>query len=158
VFRAFGNQKTLGTKMKNPACHGGESILVVMLALAIALPMPFSTADSPASVPGGFKYFVGIVGNPSVPDIRWSDEELEQIKSLGVNVVQLSIAWGNRPADEVLNLEDLDAGQREKFTFRIRQAKKHGPAHHRPVRHSEDHQRQSASAGLHYGPGGAEEV
>jgi len=79
-----------------------------------------------AAQPGGFKYFVGIVGNPSVPDIRWSDEELEQIKALGVNCVQLSIAWGNKPAHEVLNLEDLDAGQREKFAFRIKQANKHG--------------------------------
>ena len=37
--------------------------------------------------PAGFKYFIGIVGNPSVPDISWSDEELEQIKALGVNMV-----------------------------------------------------------------------
>lgn len=76
--------------------------------------------------PGGFKYFVGIVGNPSVPDISWSDEELEQIKALGVNMVQLSIAWGGKPANEVLNLEGLDAEQRAKFAFRIKQAKKHG--------------------------------
>ena len=79
-----------------------------------------------AAQPGGFQYFVGIVGNPSVPDIRWSDDELEQIKALGVNVVQLSIAWGHKPADEVVNLEDLDAGQRAKFAFRIQQARKHG--------------------------------
>ena len=78
------------------------------------------------AAPGGFKYFVGIVGNPSVPDISWSDEELEQIKALGVNVVQLSIAWGGKPSNEVLNLEDLDAEQRAKFAFRIQQAKKHG--------------------------------
>jgi len=76
--------------------------------------------------PGGFKYFVGIVGNPTVPDISWSDEQLEQIKALGVNMVQLSIAFGNKPANEVLNLEDLDAEQRAKFAFRIKQAKKHG--------------------------------
>jgi hypothetical protein len=76
---------------------------------------------------GGYQYFVGIVGNPSVPDISWSDEELDKIKDLGVNMVQLSIAWGGKPADEVLNLEDLDdPGQREKFKFRIAQAKKHG--------------------------------
>jgi hypothetical protein len=66
------------------------------------------------------------VGNPSVPDIRWSDEQLEQIKALGVNMVQLSIAFGWKPAGEVLNLEDLDAEQRAKFAFRIQQAKKHG--------------------------------
>jgi hypothetical protein len=78
------------------------------------------------SNPGGFKYFVGIVGNPSVPDTSWSDEELVQIKTLGVNMVQLSIAWGGRPANEVINLEDLDAEQRAKFGFRIKQARTHG--------------------------------
>ena len=41
-------------------------------------------------------------------------------------MVQLSIAWGGKPANEVLNLEDLDAEQRAKFAFRIKQAKKHG--------------------------------
>jgi hypothetical protein len=92
-----------------------------------------SAAGAPAdgnsaalSQPGGFQYFVGIVGNPSAPDISWSDDELEQIKALGVNMVQLSIAWGGKPANEVLNLEDLDAEQRAKFAFRIKQAKKHG--------------------------------
>lgn len=76
---------------------------------------------------GGYEYFVGIVGNPSVPDISWSDEQLDKITDLGVNMVQLSIAWGGKPADEVLNLEDLDdPAQREKFKFRIAQAKKHG--------------------------------
>ena len=79
-----------------------------------------------ANRPGGYQLFVGIVGNPSVPDISWSDEELTRIKQLGVNMVQLSIAWGGKPAGEVLNLEDLDAEQREKFKFRIAQAKKHG--------------------------------
>lgn len=100
-------------------------------------------ADEPSAVlsdgalaatqrPGGFEYFVGIVGNPSVPDISWNDEQLEQIKALGVNTIQLSIAWGHKPADEVVNLEDLDAAQRDKFAFRIRQATKHGL---RPMAH-----------------------
>ena len=31
-----------------------------------------------------------------VPDISWSDDELEQIKALGVSMVQLSIAWGRK--------------------------------------------------------------
>ncbi len=110
--------------------------LTAVLVLGLALPLRLSAAESapvmaavggPVAVqPGGFKYFVGIVGNPSVPDISWSDEELEQIKALGVNMVQLSIAWGGKPANEVLNLEDLDAEQRAKWAFRIKQAKKHG--------------------------------
>ena len=96
-----------------------------LAAADVSTTVPAASA-AVAAQPGGFKYFVGIVGNPSVPEISWSDEELEQIKALGVNVVQLSIAWGHKPADEVLNLEDLDAGQRAKFAFRIQQAKKHG--------------------------------
>ena len=108
------------------------------LGLGSALPPRLGAAEPAASAapansnpgtptrPGGFEYFVGIVGNPSVPDISWSDDELEQIKSLGVNMVQLSIAWGGKPANEVLNLEDLDKEQREKFAFRIKQARKHG--------------------------------
>lgn len=104
------------------------------LALCFILPFALLTAVEGYSSeaaganpnPGGFTYFVGVVGNPSVTDISWSDEQLEQIKALGVNMVQLSIAWGNKPANEVLNLEDLDAEQRAKFAFRIKQAKKHG--------------------------------
>ena len=114
--------------------------LAFMTALGLdsALPPRLGAAEPAASAapansnpgtptrPGGFEYFVGIVGNPSVPDISWSDDELEQIKALGVNMVQLSIAWGGKPANEVLNLEDLDKEQREKFAFRIKQARKHG--------------------------------
>ena len=101
--------------------------LTAALGLILAL-LPGLLAAEPCTArnPGGFKYFVGIVGNPSVPDISWSDEELAQIKTLGVNMVQLSIAWGGRPANEVINLEDLDPEQRAKFAFRIKQAHKHG--------------------------------
>ena len=116
--------------------------LTVVAALLLEAQRARSTEEMPnakvdevqavAQRPGGFEYFVGIVGNPSVPDISWSDEQLEQIKSLGVNTIQLSIAWGHKPADEVVNLEDLDAAQREKFAFRIRQATKHGL---RPMAH-----------------------
>lgn len=74
----------------------------------------------------GFEYFVGIVGSPADPDISWSDHELRKIKDLGVNMVQLSIAWGGRPANEVLNLEDLDADQIKKWQFRVKQAQKFG--------------------------------
>jgi hypothetical protein len=91
---------------------------------AIAVPSTPPGAESATLHPGGFRYFVGVVGNPSVPEIDWDDDQLQKIKSLGVNVVQLSIAWGHKPANEVLNLEDLDAEQREKFSFRIQQAKK----------------------------------
>jgi hypothetical protein len=86
---------------------------------------PANTVNKPQG-PYGFKYFVGVVGNPSVPDISWSDDELTKIKGLGVNMLQLSIAWGGKPANEVLNLEDMDDAQNAKFKFRISQAKKFG--------------------------------
>jgi hypothetical protein len=107
--------------------HKIVGTMCLWLALASAAPPPLHSAAAVpvATQPGGFKYFVGIVGNPSVPDISWSDEELEQIKALGVNMVQLSIAWGGKPANEVLNLDDLDKEQRAKWAFRIKQAKKH---------------------------------
>jgi hypothetical protein len=94
--------------------------------MALVVPAAAEPVSIPRTNPGGFQYFVGIVGNPSVPDISWSDEQLEQIKALGVNMVQLSIAWGGKPANEVLNLEDMDAEQRARFAFRIKQANKHG--------------------------------
>ncbi|MFV1967425.1 MAG: hypothetical protein ACC628_18505, partial [Pirellulaceae bacterium] len=96
--------------------------LAAGLTLTIAAGSAMVTAAEPVSAPkenpAGYKYFIGIVGNPSSPDISWSDDELTKIKALGVNMVQLSIAWGWKPADEVLNLEDLDAEQRAKFAFR----------------------------------------
>src|SRR5512136_782240 len=109
----------------------GLGLSAALFVTAAGQPI-LSAASGPAPLerdprgPGGFQYFVGIVGNPSVPDISWSDDELAQIKALGVNMVQLSIAWGGKPANEVLNLEDLDAEQRAKWAFRIKQAKKHG--------------------------------
>ncbi len=110
--------------------HRFMRTLVAGFTLAIAVSsVPVMSAEpvsAPMENPGGYKYFIGIVGNPSSPDISWSDDELTKIKALGVNMVQLSIAWGGKPADEVLNLEDLDAEQRAKFAFRIEQAKKHG--------------------------------
>jgi hypothetical protein len=114
-------------------CTRSIASALPLLAVAVTACLgPWLPGDEPPAAsghpaaPGGYRLFVGVVGNPSVPDISWSDEELTQIKQLGVNMVQLSIAWGGKPAGEVLNLEDLDAEQREKFKFRIAQAKKHG--------------------------------
>jgi hypothetical protein len=54
-----------------------------------------------------FKYRIAIIGNPDVPDTRWDDSQLKALKALGFNTIQLNIAWGARPADEPLNLEDI---------------------------------------------------
>lgn len=54
-----------------------------------------------------FDLRVAILGSPSRPDVAWSRENLEKLRSLGFNTIQLNIAWGARPADEPLNLEDV---------------------------------------------------
>ena len=104
----------------------------------IFLSMVFSTmlvavfamkkADPTKNGRAGFDYFVGIVGSPSViSDIKWDDKQLLDLKELGVNMLQLSIAWGGKPDNEVINLEDLDDQvQVEKWKYRISQCKKHG--------------------------------
>jgi hypothetical protein len=57
---------------------------------------------------------VGLLGNPdsSTPFrfwkvVPWNDENLQQLKDLGFNTIQVNVAWGPRPDDEPLNLEDI---------------------------------------------------
>lgn len=54
-----------------------------------------------------FKYKVGILGAPSSPNVEWNDKNMELMKELGFNALQLNIAWGYRPADNALILEDV---------------------------------------------------
>ncbi len=93
--------------------------------------MEHLTGQTPAtrSHLGPFDITIGIVGHPTTPDVAWSDKQLQVLKDIGLNTLQLSIAWSWRPAGEVLNLENLDdpalagewrrrAGQAERFGFR----------------------------------------
>lgn len=68
----------------------------------LLLSTQFCIAQSP-----GFKYKIAIIGNPANPDIRYDESQLSSLKRLGFNTIQLNIAWGSRPADEPLNLEDI---------------------------------------------------
>lgn len=54
-----------------------------------------------------FKYKVAIVGNPINTYINYDSATLSRLKKLGFNTLQVNIAWGARPADEPLNLEDI---------------------------------------------------
>lgn len=63
------------------------------------------------STTGGMKPFervIGIVGHPTTPEVSWSDSQIRALSEVGFETVQLSIAWASKPANEVLNLEDLD--------------------------------------------------
>lgn len=52
-------------------------------------------------------YRVGFLGCPSRPDVEWNLANLSRLKELGFNTIQLHIAWGSRPGDEPLNIEDV---------------------------------------------------
>jgi hypothetical protein len=59
-------------------------------------------------------YKVGFGGNPSswnmyeltVP-VPWTAKTVADLKKLGFNTIQINLAWGTRPDDEALNLEDV---------------------------------------------------
>jgi hypothetical protein len=54
-----------------------------------------------------FELRVTFPGCPSEPDVPWNRETLSILRDMGFNTVQLNIAWGSRPGDEPLNLEDV---------------------------------------------------
>lgn len=109
-----------------------RTILPALLALLLGTQTTFaakkSTANSPQNGRAGFDYFIGLVGNPSaIEDIRWDDEQMQGLKDLGCNMLQLSLAWGGKPDNEVINIEDLeDPVQIEKWKYRVSQCKKFG--------------------------------
>ena len=59
------------------------------------------------------QYKVGFLGIPCARDGmmnvsgQWTPGNVERLRRLGFNTMQLSVAWGCRPADEPLNLEDV---------------------------------------------------
>lgn len=85
------------------------------------------------------KYCVAIMGSPQHPECEWSKENLAELWELGFRSIQLNIAWGDRPGDEPLNLEDvlelqeqeaksreLAVHRREKIRERVRLCRQFG--------------------------------
>jgi hypothetical protein len=79
---------------------------------------------------------VGMLGNPATQP-AWDDGNVQKLVDAGFNTVQLNIAWGSRPNNEPLNLNDvvalpgdtLDpavAKRQPELRRRIDLAKKHG--------------------------------
>lgn len=52
-------------------------------------------------------YKVALMGCPMQPHIAWTDENMRLLVERGFNAMQLNIAWGARPGDEALNIEDV---------------------------------------------------
>jgi hypothetical protein len=84
--------------MKNKMNSAMKLIPVVLLVLVCR----FSMAQQ-----HGYTYKIAIIGNPVNADMRYDEAQLAALKKLGFNTIQLNIAWGARPADEPLNLEDI---------------------------------------------------
>ena len=97
----------------------GSNLLVRIYLLRAMFVLCFllSAACVPAlagSGAGRLAYKVGFLGIPSsttefemrVP-VPWRRESIRQLKQLGFNTIQLNVAWGTRPGDEPLNLEDV---------------------------------------------------
>jgi hypothetical protein len=78
--------------------------------LLLWIVLMFAAAETRAQTHGGAQevdYKVGFLGVPCHPEVDWSAANLQRMKDLGFNVLQLNIAWGYRPNDEALNLEDV---------------------------------------------------
>ncbi len=60
------------------------------------------------------QYRVGHLGNPNSAEpfkfwrvVPWTEANLRRLKDLGFNTIQVNVAWGPRPDDEPLNIEDV---------------------------------------------------
>jgi len=56
---------------------------------------------------GHVEYKVAVLGNNSDPNVEWNAAHLAKLRSIGFNIIQLNLAWGWRPNDEPLNIEDV---------------------------------------------------
>lgn len=78
------------------------------IALVFIIPIILSCSDGINTVNvQNVDYKVGIPGAPSFPDVAWNDRNMQLMQKLGFNALQLNIAWGYRPGDNPLNLEDV---------------------------------------------------
>ena len=89
--------------------------LVAIGLLAMMVNGPAFANELPKSIlqGGALEFKVGFLGIPSsttdempIP-VPWTRETVGQLKKLGFNTIQVNLAWGTRPADEILNLEDV---------------------------------------------------
>lgn len=91
--------------MKKTNSHQSILILLIKGIFLIAAVILFTAKINAQSV----KYKVGFLGVPDNPKVKWNEVNMERMKELGFNTMQLNIAWGSRPNDEPLNLEDVVA-------------------------------------------------
>src|SRR5688572_20564050 len=71
-------------------------------------------AMAPTPTTSPFQTRVGHLGNPNSADpfkfwrvVPWTYANLQRLSDLGFNTIQVNVAWGPRPDDEPLNIEDV---------------------------------------------------
>lgn len=91
-------------------------VLAGSLGAAFAVRAEGKPAQPAQSIAEGapIQYRVGFLGIPCTPtmfkmyrEVPWTRENLQRLKDLGFNTIQLNVAWGTRPGDEPMNLEDV---------------------------------------------------
>ena len=109
---------------------------IVLPALCLLVTCVAAVVAGAATTPSPPALRIALLGNPNtVPE--WTDERLAALKDAGFSAVQLNVAWGSRPQNEPLNLNDvvglpgepLDpavAKRQPELRKRIDLAKKHG--------------------------------
>lgn len=101
---------TAEESLRQPRVLGAMRVIWLLI---IALVGTAKTAGA-GSGHGPLEYKVGFLGIPSsvtpfemsVP-VPWTKETIGKLKKLGFNTIQLNVAWGTRPGDEPLNIEDV---------------------------------------------------
>jgi hypothetical protein len=72
-----------------------------------ALSLGLSLSTAVAAHEAAPRYRVAVLGNNKEPNVEWNAGNLARLRQLGFNTVQLNLAWGWRPNDEPLNIEDV---------------------------------------------------
>jgi len=92
--------------LRAPRYSRAGAIQILLFSL-IGSPAVFTSCSPSGKQSQRVDYKVGFLGVPCHPEVAWNAENLQRMKDLGFNVLQLNIAWGYRPNDEALNLEDV---------------------------------------------------
>jgi len=93
-------------KFRNRKLVFSIGLSVFLILIAIISPPKVRSQQTSIRVQNP-EYKVGILGAPDETSVEWNDRNIQKMKDLGFNTMQLNIAWGYRPNDEPLNLEDV---------------------------------------------------
>ena len=86
-----------------------KKIVYMRIKQLIALPLLALALSGCGGGENETFYKVGFLGAPCDTSPEWNDANMQRMKELGFNTIQLNVAWGYRPGDNPLNMEDVVA-------------------------------------------------